>query len=104
MTKPKDEIAAKLPSVHSLLMAVGEGQSTKEQVYQKYCGYRPGDKSVGTGTSLVDLLTIEEYLRNLADSFFIKQSVIPWGDSGRVSKFVYSLDTKGRNLLNRKKK
>lgn len=104
MAKPKYEIVVIIPSVHSLLRAVGEGKLTKEQVYQNYLGYRPGEKPEEASRPPVDLLTIEEYLLRLADSFFIEQSVVPWGNSGRVSQFVYSLDKKGRNLLNPKKK
>lgn len=104
MARSKDNIEDKIPFVHSLLEAIGESSMTKEQICQKYKGYRPGDKKAKpVAMTSDDLRKVEVYLLTLADNFYIKQDVASWGNSGKVSQFVYSIDRKGRDFLNNKK-
>ncbi len=91
--------------VHSLFKSIGEKKVTKEEAYTLYVGYRPGEKmDNGIIKPPTDLLTVEVYLLKLTEKGYFEQVVIPWGNSGRVSQFVYFVTSKGFTFSNRKRK
>jgi hypothetical protein len=95
------EIEEKIPFVHSLFEVIGRNKLTKEEVHQKYIGFRPGSVFKKIFTPPVDLRTVDIYLKTLTEREYVQQEIAPWSESEKVKVILYSLLPKGLEFLNR---